>query len=196
MERAATLTPHFSTHQITLTGTMDIMFDRYSGDNATELRTEKKLYLTEKNEIYLPSLNIISLLTAQNTESAPKRFLDPRKYKKVASAILSYVSISPSEILFLRDDKPIILGSFNEDGRDKLSGCYVHHSTARLPKGIPNPKARPVLPIPWQLKFELTHYENNEVQEETVQTLLIKSGVAIGLGTFRGVFGKYWMLWE
>jgi len=196
MEATPNLQIPFKKHQITLNGTMDIMFDRYSGDKETQLRTEKKLYLTDASEIYLPALNIISLLTAQNTDSAPKRFLDTRKYKKTASAILSYVMIAPREILFLRDNKPIVFGSFDNSGTDSQSDCYIHRSTARLPKGIPNEKVRPVLPVPWQLKFDLTYFKNNEVQEETVESLLNKAGVAIGLGTFRGVFGKFWVLWE
>jgi hypothetical protein len=178
------------TRKITLNGLTDIMFDRYSGDNKTQLRPDQKLYLQGKT-IVLPALNIMSLLSAQNTPSAPKRFLDSRQYKKVAQAILSYAAIQPFEIPFLRDGESIQFGSFDGDEVDQASGVYIRRDVARLDKGIPNPKVRPVLPLPWQLKFELLFFPNSEVTEEQVQNLLIRAGQAIGLGTFRGVFGKF-----
>jgi hypothetical protein len=56
---------------------------------------------------------------------------------------------------------------------------------------------RPVLPTPWELAFELLFIQNEEVQEETVQNLLVRSGAAIGLGTYRGVYGKFVVVkWE
>jgi hypothetical protein len=179
------------TRKVTLTGICDIMFDRYAGDNQTELRPDQKLYLMADGTICLPSANILSLLSAENTPSAPKRFLDSRKYKSVANAIRSFVTIPEMEIPFLREGKPIVFGGFDSTEHDPLSGCYVKRSVARLKNGIPNPKVRPVLPTPWELQFTMMLYANEEVQEETVQNLLVRSGVSIGLGTFRGVYGKF-----
>jgi len=179
------------TRRVTLHGVTDIMFDRYAGDNKTQLRDDQKLYLDSQRRIVLPALNIVSLLSAQNTPSAPKRFLDSRKYKAAAQAILSFTSISPAEIPFLRDGKPIEFGGFGPDGIDPKSGVYVAKHVARLEKGIPNPKSRPLLPKPWTLEFELHYFDNDEIKEETIQNLLIQAGMAIGLGTFRGVYGKY-----
>ena len=185
------------TRKVTLTGISDIMFDRYAGDNNTALRPDQKFYLKGDGMICLPAANVLSLLSAQNTPSAPKRFLDSRQYKKVAAALCSYVMVGPMEIPFLRDGKPIIFGGFNTEERDPQTGCYVHRSVARLPKGIPNPKVRPVLPLPWTLQFIVTLYQNDEVKEEMVQNLLVRSGTAIGLGTFRGVYGKFQVTgWE
>jgi len=178
------------TRRVTLRGVADIMFDRYAGDNKTELRPDQKFY-RKGNQVVLPALNILSLLTAQNTPSAPKRFLDSRKYRAVAQAILSYTSIGPSMIPFLRDSEPIEFDGFGGDGIDPKSGMYIRHDVARLKDGIPNPKVRPVLPTPWSLEFELHYFTNPDVAEETIQNLLIRAGTAIGLGTFRGVFGKF-----
>ena len=177
--------------QVTLRGITDIMFDRYAGDNKTQLRDDQKMYLDSRNGLVLPALNVISLLSAQNTPSAPKRFLDSRKYKAVAQAILSFTAIEPSQIPFMRDGEQIVFGGFGPDGIDPKSGVYVQKHVARLDKGIPHPKSRPTLPTPWSLSFRLHFFENDEVREETVQNLLVKAGVAIGLGTFRGVFGKF-----
>ena len=179
------------TRKITLSGFRPIMFDRYPGDNKTELRPDQKMYLKEDGTIYLPALNIVSLLTAQNTSSAPKRFMDSRKYKVTAGGILSFTVISPDEIPFTRDGKEIVFEGFDSNEVCKRSGVYIRHDVARLDKGIPNPKVRPILPSPWELNFELKYFDNSEVSEELVHNLLEKAGIAIGLGTFRGVFGKF-----
>ena len=180
------------TRNVVLEGLTDIMFDRYAGDNKTQLSVSQKLYLsrTDGKTIVFPSLNIVSFLSARNTTSAPKRLMDSRTYGKVAAACLSYVSINQSEIPFVRNGKPIVFGGFDGD-IDTLSGTYIHRAVARLDKGIPNPKERPTLPTPWELHFDLTISANDEVQEQQLLNLIQKGGRALGLGTFRGVFGKF-----
>ena len=93
-------------------------------------------------------------------------------------------------ISFTRDGKPITVGAFG-DRSEPQSGLYLHRAVARLDKGIPNPKERPVLPLPWALEFDLTIYPNKEIKEQEIKNLLAEGGMAIGLGTFRGVFGKF-----
>lgn len=181
--------------KVRLCGTTDIMFDRYAGDNDTKLEPYQKLYLApgDSRVIGLPAINIMSLLSAHNTNSAPKRLRDKRKYKDIANACLSFVAVGPSFIPFLRNGEPITFGRFETNEVDKSSGCYIHRSVARLDKGIPNPKVRPVLPAPWALEFDLTIYPNREIQEQEIVNLFEEAGRAIGLGTFRGVFGKYFV---
>jgi hypothetical protein len=167
------------------------MFDRYAGDNNTALPTEQKLYLGPDKTIVLPSENIMSFLTSTNTTSAPKRLLDARQYREVCAAFQCFVDIKPVDVIpFLRNGKPIRLGRIEEDV-DKSSGVWVHRSVARLPKGIPNPKARPVLPLPWSLEFVLTLHKNNEANAEQLQKMFDEGGITIGLGTFRGRYGKF-----
>lgn len=177
---------------IILEGTKPVMFDRYPGDNNTKLEVWQKMYLAPGNTkvIGLPAANIMSFLSAHNTNSAPKRLRDKRKYKDLANACLSFVEILEEFVPFIRDDQIIKLGKM-EDGVDPLSGVYTHYSVARLDKGIPNPKERPVLPLPWALKFHLTLYPNREIKEQDILNLVEEGGRAIGLGTFRGVFGKF-----
>src|ERR1700688_4917136 len=88
-------------------GLVEIMFDRYPGDNDTKLEPWQKLYLggEEGRTICLPSANIMSFLSAQNTDSAPKRLLDSRKYKAFALSCGSFVTIAPRMIPFTRDSK-------------------------------------------------------------------------------------------
>ena len=75
---------------VKLTGLNDIMFDRYAGDNKTQLSWDQKIYLTPgTNILSLPTSNIVSFLSAHNTNSAPKRLRDKRAYKDICNACLS-----------------------------------------------------------------------------------------------------------
>lgn len=182
---------------VCLEGLTDVMFDRYPGDNSTKLAWHEKVYLRPgTRELCLPAMNLVSFLSSHNTNSAPKRLRDKRKYKDIANACLSFVVVSPLEkkqgqfIPFLRDGKPIEMGTPDID-HDAKSGLYLHRAVARLEKGIPNPKERPVLPAPWSLRFKLLIVPNQEIKEQEVRNLFQEGGMAIGLGTFRGVFGKF-----
>lgn len=184
------------TRRVVLNGITPIMFDRYAGDNQTRLEWSQKIYLKPgTSELSLPTLNIVSFFTAHNTNSAPKRLRDKRLYKGICNAILSFVNITAANgdtefIPIMRDGKPITVGTFG-DSKDEESGMYLHRAVARLDKGIPNPKERPVLPLPWSIEFDLTIYPNREIKEQEIKNLLSEGGMAIGLGTFRGVFGKF-----
>lgn len=184
--------------KVVLCGITDIMFDRYAGDNSTKLETWQKLYFQPGNSkaIGLPALNIMSFLSAHNTNSAPKRLRDKRKFKDIANACLSFVTITPSFVPFIRGGQPIIFGKFDGD-IDPMSGIYVHRAVARLDKGIPNPKERPVLPLDWSIEFNIQIIPNKEIQEQEILNLFEDGGRALGLGTFRGVFGKFYVAsWE
>jgi hypothetical protein len=178
--------------KVVLVGMTDLMFDRYPGDNNTKLEADQKFYFMPGNTkaIGLPALNIISFLSAHNTNSAPKRLRDKRKFKDIANAMLSFVNIREQFIPILRDGNQVVIGKFEHD-HDALSGSYIHRSVARLDKGIPNPKARPVLPLPWSIEFTLDILPNREIKEQDIFNLVQEGGLAIGLGTFRGVFGKF-----
>ena len=183
--------------KVRLCGITEIMFDRYAGDNNTKLEPEQKMYFKPGSKVIgLPAINITSFLSAHNTNSAPKRLRDSRQFKKIANSCLSFTSINPTFLPFIRDNKPIEFGRM-EDDIDEKTGIYVHYSVARLEKGIPNPKQRPVLPLPWSLEFDFTMIPNKEIKEQEIINLFEEGGRAIGLGTFRGVFGKFYIeKWE
>ena len=184
------------TQRVVLTGLTDIMFDRYAGDNRTKLAWHQKIYLQPgSNVLALPTTNIVSFLTAHNTNSAPKRLRDKRQYKDIANSCLSFTMIRganefPNYIPFLRNGEPITVGDFGDE-RDPTSGLYLHRCVARLDKGIPNPKERPTLPLPWEIEFTLQILPNTEIKEQEIKNLFAEGGLAIGLGTFRGVYGKF-----
>lgn len=182
--------------EITLTGLTSIVFDRYAGDNKTQLAPEQKLYLQGK-VVGLPSMNITSFLSAQNTESAPKMLLDKREYKTVASALLASTIINPAFIPFLnKAGKTIQFGGSFVDDVDPVSGIHLVYHVARLDKGIPNPKIRPMLDTPWALKFQLTILPHPDLNEDLIENLFVDGGVRLGLGTFRKAFGKFSFDWK
>lgn len=190
------------TRKVTLSGMRDIMFDRYPGENSTKLEWNQKIYLVPgTNILAMPAINISSFLSAHNTTSAPKRLRDARQFKKIANACLSFTAIEgpdehPDYLPFTREGKIIHVGTFGPDS-DPESGLYLHRSVARLDKGIPNPKERPVLRGPWELSFTLKIFPNKEIKEQEIRNLIEEGGLAIGLGTFRGVFGKFFVSeWE
>jgi hypothetical protein len=185
---------------VRLRGLTPIMFDRYPGDNDTKLEVWQKLnFVPDTRIIALPVAAIISFLSAQNTDSAPKKLLDPRKYKKFCSACASFVQIADvytTHLPFTRDAMPVEFGKLDGEA-DPLSGVYTDRDVARLDKGIPNPKVRPVLPLPWEVEFKLTLYPNRDLQEQQLLNVFTLGGIAVGLGTNRPRYGKFEVaFWE
>ena len=172
--------------RVTLRGLVPIMFDRYAGNNNEQLPTMKKVYVSSEDgkTLVFPSINLMSFLSAQNNESAPQRVMGKR-WKTVCKAAASYVQIEPLEIPFLRNGKPLTIDNAN---------LRVHFAVARMRKGpliIPNPKERPVMDCPWSLAFDVSLFETTDLSEEVLKKLFEQGGMAIGLGTWRGVFGKF-----
>jgi len=166
-----------------LIGLTPILFDRYSGNNREQLSVMDKLYV-ESGNLVLPSINILSFLSAQNTESAPQRVVG-RGWKVVAKAAQSYVQINPFMIPFTAKGKEI---------KSDSEAIKVHYAVAKIKKGqlsVPNPKERPMLETPWELEFNITLLETPDLNENLLRKLFEGGGVSIGLGTFRGVFGKF-----
>lgn len=170
----------------TLEGLTPIMFDRYIGMGGMEIAPEQKFYLGQDGEtITLPSVNISSFLSADLTESATKRVIG-RKWRSVGKAALSYVNISPIEIPFRRAGEIMTL---------KNSGYTIDRRVARVKKTggliIPSEKVRPVLANPWEISFEISLFDNPDLNDTILRRIFVEGGISIGLGTFRGVFGKF-----
>jgi hypothetical protein len=184
-----------TTRTITLTGRSPIMFDRYAGDNKTKLLPEDKMYfLPGTTELCLPSINIISFLSAKNSKSVA-RLIGGKAFNTLADAFLSFIEITPENIPLLRDNRPIVFHGFTH-GRDEQSHIIIERHVARLAKGIPNPKERPVLKLPWELTFDITFYKNEIFDETLLVNAFREGGLALGLGTFRGVYGKFDVQWN
>jgi hypothetical protein len=174
------------TRQVTLKGLRPIMFDRYAGSNKEQLAPMDKVYVSQedKTTLVMPSINMVSFLSSINAESAPRRLLG-KGWGAVAKAALSFVEIDPVDVPFARNGKPLTKDN---------AGLWVHFGVARMKKGalvIPNPKERPVLPLPWELSFTLKLFSNPDLTESILRKLFDEGGLCIGLGTYRGVFGKF-----
>ena len=59
---------------VRLEGLRPLMFDRYAGDNNTQLPTADRMYLDPQAHLIIPSLNLFSLLAAENTKSVCRQF--------------------------------------------------------------------------------------------------------------------------
>jgi hypothetical protein len=72
----------------------------------------------------------------------------------------------------------------------------VRKDVARVKGGIPNPKTRPVLALPWYLEFEIEYQDNSYCTLENLRQA-VNWGGTLGLGTFRPFFGRYELTgWE
>jgi hypothetical protein len=152
------------------------------------------MYLNDNDELILPSLNVLSFLSAIGTDSAPKRLYDPKRASTVCKACCSYVQIPQMEIPFVRDGKPIVFNGFDQDGWDRTANIEVMKHVAKVKKGqlsVPNPKERPCLHLDWCLEFNIRLISNKIVSEDQLKHIFIEGGLAVGLGTYRGVFGKF-----
>lgn len=176
----------------TLLGIRPILFDRYGGDNKTKLDTLDKGYRNAAGEYGIPILNVFSMLSAQNTPSVAKRFYG-KQGREVALGVQSFVNIEAID-----GDDPMFAPIFDEAGGRFKNGderIKVMSHVARLDKGVPNPKERPMLPRGWRirLKFEL---QPNELLSSGTLTKMVEQGGILGLGTFRPIFGRYSVRWE
>ena len=159
------------------------MFDRYPGDNNTKLSTQEKLYLDSASGLVLPAINVFSMLAARNTRSACKHFFG-KQGTSIAQGMAAFTNIEPVEIPIVDDkDEQIFFKGWNE----KIS---IHKAVARLEKGIPNPKERPVIALPWNVHFDLLFEENEECTLENLRTAMKKAGI-LGLGTYRPFYGTF-----
>ncbi len=173
-------------YSVRLEGVRPLLFDRYAGDNQTKLSPENKFYLGQDQQLIIPALNIFSLLAAENTKSAAKMFFG-KQWSKIAQGIKAHVDIDPYEIPILdENNQPIRFNGFT-GGKVEV----IHH-VARLAKGVPNPKERPKLNLPWALEFNLSYLANKDATVANVRQA-IEEGGSIGLGTFRPFFGTYRM---
>ena len=168
--------------QVQLSGIRPLMFDRYAGDNNTTLPPQEKMYLTEDRRLTIPAINLFSLLAAENTKSVCRQFFG-RNGKTIALGISSYCMISPFDIEVIDDNGPVVFDGWN--GR-----ISIHKAVARVKGGIPNPKERPLLSLPWRMDFEIEYQPNTYCTLENLRQAVTMGGT-LGLGTFRPYFGRY-----
>ena len=174
-----------SRYSVQLTGLRPLMFDRYAGDNNTQLSPEDKMYLDAQRGLILPAVNLYSLLCSGGGDSVTNKFFG-KQGKNIALGIKSYTSIEPFEIPIEDDNGQIVFSGFG--GKIKI----VRH-VARVAKGklqVPNPKERPVIDLPWKIAFMVDYVENRLCTIDNLRQAFDQGGI-IGVGTFRPFFGRY-----
>lgn len=174
-----------------LTGIRPILFDRYGGDNKTKLEVMDKGYRNADGEYGIPTLNMFSMLAAQNTPSVAKRFYG-KQGREVALGVMSFCNIEAV------GDDPMFAVIRASDGTAYTSTdkrVKVLNHVARLDKGVPNPKERPVIPTGWSVAFRFDLQENQMLNEATLRRMIEQGGI-LGLGTFRPIFGRYSVSFE
>lgn len=177
--------------QIKLTGIRPLMFDRYSGNNKTELPIAQKLYLLPDGKtVGFPAENIYSFLSAQNSTSVCKAFYGKR-WREFSMSVNSFVLLDNMIYPFVRNKKPILFSGFSESGVDSKSGIFIDRRVPRLKGGVPNPKDRPVLPLPWELTIGLSLISNDLITKNVLISMFEQGGMMIGFGSYRTVFGKF-----
>src|SRR3972149_1808882 len=107
-----------ATIQVRLEGLRPLMFDRYAGDNNTQLPVTEKMYLTDDQHLIIPSVNLYSLLCAENTKSVTRQFFG-KSGKTIGLGIASYTAISPDDVPILSGNEPVVFQDFNEQ-------IYIH----------------------------------------------------------------------
>lgn len=167
------------------------MFDRYGGDNKTKLPDLEKMYLDESGACGIPVLNVFSLLSAESTPSVAKRFYG-KQGRDVAQGIKSFCNIESTE------GTDPVFAPLKDDHGDvwnvKDSRIKIMNHVARLPKGIPNPKSRPMIPSGWTVQFRFELQQNTLINGATLKAMIEQGGI-LGLGTFRPIFGRYSVEW-
>lgn len=173
--------------EIVLAGALPIMFDRYPGDNKTQLPVRERAVLRDDDTIVLPALNVISMLSAENTTSVSKMF--GKASRAISRDIKSGFSVANADIPLLSRGKPVIMpATLSTNAADAV---YQRLDVARVKGGIPNPKQRPVVNTPWSLEFEAFFLEGQECKLSTLRDAFDRAGRFIGLGTFRPQFGQF-----
>jgi len=178
---------------VELEGLSGIMFDRFVGQDSS-LSPEQRFYLAEGNKVVLPAENLQAFFFGENPKGCAK-FFEGRKGDSYIAIGQSHIYIEPLLIPFLDEKGKEI--QFREFDNKKF---YLFESSPRTKKGNLSvkqpPKKRPVLNIPWHLRFTVTLIKDLvgidiKVDEQKIYNWLERGGILIGLGTYRPRFGRF-----
>lgn len=175
-----------------LKGLVDIMFDKFI-DHSKEIRpAEQKLYLKRgeagENLVVLPSENVRSFLLGEDPAGCAKMF-EGVKGKGYISMGTAMITISPTEIPFTDGDRNICFTTIPDDRfRIEMSGGRTKQGARSIKQEA---KPRPVMRMPWCVRFKITLWENQMINETKLENWFVMGGLRIGLGTWRPRFGRF-----
>ena len=177
---------------ITLKGISDIMFDRFYDHSKEDRPPEKKLYLDEKGVAVLPNENVYSFLFRETRPTGIIKKVEGKPAKDFIDIGQAHIAINPTLIPFLDDkDKPIKFKGFNNG-----SGFYINDWSAPVTVGSGKAikqeiRLRPVLALPWQLKFNIVLFDNNKVTPDKLESWFEQGGIVTALGSYRPRHGRF-----
>ena len=173
---------------VKLSGLSDICFDRFIDHSKEDRPPEQKLYLIEDNQVVLPASNIISFLFAEKNAGCAKLF-EGKKSGPYLGIGQGHVFIDPQAIPFTGDKgKPVIWKDFKGKFRI-LMEAGVTGTGKNVVKQEAKP--RPVLILPWNLKFQITLLENTHIDSTKLYNWFVMGGIRIGLGNYRPRYGRF-----
>ena len=171
------------TINVALNGLTPIMLDAFRGQE--ELPPEQKLYYApDKKTLILPASNIMGFLTSKSSHSCLRVFTSNKDWKTRGPEVVGNVYIDPVNIPFLNDGSPIVFGKFNET-------VYVDERMARPSATARVIARRPVIAMPWLLRFELTINQTEFVTESRIKDWFMRGGISVGIGAYRPMFGRF-----
>lgn len=163
------------------------MFDRFI--DYSDHPPEQKLYLTDDNALVLPQDNIVAFLFGEDPAGCAKAF-EGKRAKPYIRVGNSHVFIKESVAPFTRDGKPIKFDSFDDSDL-----WYIKESSGRTKQGARSikqeVKPRPVLRLPWSLKFTIILVKNELIDETKLYNWFVSGGIQIGFGTYRPRYGRF-----
>ena len=170
------------------------MFDRYAGDNDTELKPEEKFYFAEDGKsLVIPSQNILGML-ASNFYKCATKIKYGRGHSAKADVVQGFVDIDPMMVPFTAHGKNVVFKKWNDPIYEDFSVARIKKTAQQI---IPNPKHRPVLNCPWELEFNVSILPNDQISEKDLKDLFEVGGLYVGIGTWRGRYGKCVVdIWE
>lgn len=172
---------------VQLSGLRPLLLNPYPGNNKLKLPVAKRFYFAQDGKsLMIPVRNLSSMLSAQNTMSAAK-LLGERKSKVLTFAFNSMVTFDPGdELPLMRNGKQIVFEGFG------VNGIREFKYPGRLQGGVVgDTEPRPLIDTPWSLEFQLSFMDNEYFDEDFLQRAFVTSGALLGLGSYRGLYGKF-----
>lgn len=170
--------------EVRLSGLSPWMWNAFRGQEV--IPPERKLHLgSDGKTLILPAANIMGFLTSTLVgRSCVNTFVPPKERPNIKAEVLASIALMETEIPILSEGKTLVFTGFN----DKV---YVDERPAQASKTSRDIVRRPVIRLPWEVRFHLLINETDYVTEARMHDWFIQGGIVVGLGAFRPFFGKF-----
>ncbi len=178
---------------VKLVGLASLVFHKFI-DHSKEVRPpEQHIYLDENNTVVIPASNIMSFLTRKKKPFGCAKVFEGRRGESYCQIVDSHVIVRPDVIPILNgDEKEIVFQGFDA-GWDilKEAGTVQSSSGGNTIKQEIYP--RPMLLLPWALRFEIDLIENRLINQAKLRNWFEAGGLIIALGNYRPRYGRFYV---